>query len=143
NTGDPRLSAIAVRYVGATSGPGQSTDIASSSPGVQIGMPMGKDNGTVVAAAAADGLASFYDYSQVDRRRMAKNSSPTFFVTAAQTLLLLAEARLRGWITTGTEQEYYDAGIRAHMNQMASYDPGAAVPVSSIQPYLDANPYSS
>ena len=143
NTDDPRLSAIAVRYVGATSGPGQTTDIASSSPGVQIGMPMGKDNGTVVAAAAADGLASFYDYSQVDRRRMAKNSSPTFFVTAAQTLLLLAEARLRGWITTGTEQEYYDAGVRAHMNQMASYDPGAAVPVSAIQPYLDANPYSS
>ncbi|HEX5025775.1 MAG TPA: SusD/RagB family nutrient-binding outer membrane lipoprotein [Agriterribacter sp.] len=143
NTGDPRLSAIAVRYVGATSGPGQTTDIASSSPSVQIGMPMGKDNGTVVTAAAADGLASFYDYSQVDRRRMVKNSSPGFFVTASQTLLLLAEARLRGWITTGTEQEYYDAGVRAHMNQLASYDAAAAVPASAIQPYLDANPYNS
>ncbi len=143
NTADPRLSAIAIRYVGATSGPGQTTDIASNSPSVQIGMPMGKDNGTIVAAAAADGLASFYDYSQVDRRRMIKNSSPGFFVTASQTLLLLAEARLRGWITTGTEQEYYDAGVRAHMNQMESYDPAAAVPASAIQPYLDANPYNS
>ena len=65
-------------------------------------MPMGFDNGTIVARATADGLASFYDYSQVDRRRMAKTTAPVFFVTAAQTQLLLAEARHRGWITTGT-----------------------------------------
>jgi hypothetical protein len=143
NTGDPRLSAIAIRYVGATSGPGQTVDIGSTAPAVQIGMPMGKDNGTVVTAATADGLASFYDYSQVDRRRMIKTTSPAFFVTAAQTQLLLAEARLRGWITTGTEQEYYNTGVSAHMNQMVSYDPASAVPPDAIQTYLDANPYNS
>jgi hypothetical protein len=142
NTNDPRLSAIAVRYVGATSGSGQIPAVASSAPGVQIGMPMGKDNGTAVTAAAADGLASFYDYSQVDRNRMVKTSSPAFFVTAAQTQLLLAEARLRGWVTTGTEEEYYNAGVRAHMNQMADYDAACTVPASAIQDYLNANPYN-
>ena len=48
-------------------------------------MPMGYDNGTIVAKATADGLASFYDYSQVDRQTNGKNTSPVFFVTAAQT----------------------------------------------------------
>ena len=143
NTGDPRLQAIAIRYIGATSGPGQTVAIGSTDPAKQIGMPMGKDNGTIVAAAAADGLASFYDYSQVDRRRLVKTNSPVFFVTASQTQLLLAEARHRGWTTTGTVQEYYEAGVRANMEQMASFDPASAVPASAIQPYLDANPFNT
>jgi hypothetical protein len=33
-------------------------------------MPMGFDNGTIVAKAKLDGLASFYDYSQLDRFRL-------------------------------------------------------------------------
>ena len=53
----------------------------------------------LLAAAAADGLASFYEYSQLDRRRMAKGTAPVFFVTASQSLLLLSEAASRGWIT--------------------------------------------
>ena len=107
NNNDPRLPAIAIRYKGATSGATQTIDRGSTVPADQIGMPMGYDNGTIVARATSDGLASFYDYSQVDRRRMAKTASPMFFVTAAQTNLLLAEAKFRGWITTGTTVAEY------------------------------------
>lgn len=139
---DPRLKAIAIRYVGATSGPTQTTANQSNNPAQQIGMPMGKDNGTAVTAAAADGLASFYDYSQVDRRRIVKTNSPVFFVTAAQTNLLLAEARERGWITTGTTQGYYEAGVTAHMNQMATYDANSAIAAADITTYLTANPFN-
>ena len=88
---------------------------------------MGYDNGTIVAKATADGLASFYDYSQADRRRMTKTTAPSFFVTASQTQLLLAEARFRGWITTGTAAQYFSDGIKAHMDQMATYDAASAV----------------
>ncbi len=140
NTNDPRLSAIAIRYVGATSGNGQTVDVGSTDPAQQIGMPIGKDNGTVVAAASADGLASFYDYSQADRRRVTKVSSPVFFVTAAQTNLLLAEARFRGWITQGTAAQYFADGIKAHMDQMATYDAGSAVSASARDNYITANP---
>lgn len=143
NTSDPRLSAIAIRYVGATSGNGQTVAVGSTAAAQQIGMPMGKDNGTVVAAATADGLASFYDYSQADRRRVAKSSAPIFFLTAAQTNLLLAEARFRGWITTGTAAQYFADGIRAHMDQMASYDAGAAVAASDRDTYVTNNPLSA
>jgi hypothetical protein len=44
NTSDPRLSAIAIRYVGATSGNGQTVASGNTTAAVQVGMPMGKDN---------------------------------------------------------------------------------------------------
>lgn len=140
NTSDPRLSAIAIRYVGATSGPTQTPANGNTSAAVQIGMPIGKDNGTIVAAATADGLASFYDYSQADRRRIVKTSSPVFFVTAAQTQLLLAEARFRGWITSGTAAQYFSDGIKAHMDQMATFDAGCAIAGGARDTYIAANP---
>jgi hypothetical protein len=141
NTNDPRLSAIAIRYVGAASGAGQVVGVGSTDPTKQIGMPIGKDNGTIGAAAIADGLASFYDYSQVDRRRIVKTTSPMFLLTAAQTNLLLAEARFRGWITTGnTAAQYYADGIRAHMDQMAVYDPNSAVAAGARDTYVTNNP---
>jgi hypothetical protein len=143
NTNDPRLQAIAIRYVGATSGATQTVAVGSTDPAKQIGMPMGKDNGTVGAAATADGLASFYDYSQVDRRRMVKTFSPMFLVTAAQTNLLLAEARFRGWITNGTADQFYANGIKAHMDQMASYDVNSTVDATARDNYIAANPLTA
>jgi hypothetical protein len=140
STSDPRLQAIAIRYVGAGSGAGQTVAVGTTDPAKQIGMPMGKDNGTVGAAATADGLASFYDYSQADRRRIVKNSAPVFLVTAAQTNLLLAEARYRGWISSGTAAQYFANGIKAHMDQMALYDANSAVNATARDAYIAANP---
>lgn len=141
NTSDPRLSAIAIRYVGATSGPTQTVANGNTTAGVQIGMPMGYDNTSIVGRATTDGLASFYDYSQTDRRRIAKVSAPVFFVTAAQTNLLLAEAKFRGWITGGnTPAQYFADGIRAHMDQMVTYDAGCAIAAGARDTYVAANP---
>jgi len=142
-TNDPRLSSIAIRYKGATSGttqvPANGTTLAAD----QNGMPMGKDNGTAVAAATEDGLASFYEYSQADRNRIAKLTAPMFLVTAGQTNLLLAEARFRGWITTGTAAQYFTDGINASMDQMGLYDAGAAVTTANRDAYVAANPLVS
>ena len=144
NNNDPRLSAIAIRYKGATSGPSQTVDHGSTAASDQIGMPMGYDNGTIVARATSDGLASFYDYSQVDRRRLAKTAAPMFFVTAAQTQLLLAEARYRGWITSTTSAAaFFTDGINAHMDQMASYDPASAISATDRDAYVTAHPLNA
>lgn len=139
-TNDPRLQSIAIRYVGATSGNGQTVASGSTNPALQNGMPIGKDNSTAAAAASADGLASYYEYSQVDRRRMVKPTSPSFFITAGQNNLLLAEAAQRGWVTGTTAATYFSNGIRAHMEQLATYDANSAVPAGSITTYLAANP---
>ncbi len=137
---DPRLSAIAVTYVGASSGPEQTPANASIDPAIQVGMPMGNDNAGAVEVAAALGLESFYEFAQVDRRRMTKNTSPNFLVTASQNFLLLAEARVRGWVTSQTAEAYYNAGVRAHMEQMSVYDATSVIPASAIVDYLTANP---
>jgi Starch-binding associating with outer membrane len=139
---DPRLKSIAVRYVGATSGPAQVAKIATSDPTLQIGMPFGFDNTSVVAQAKSDGLASFYDYTQADRLRIMKTQSPMFLVTNAQNQLLLAEAAQRGW-ATGSVEDYYKAGVKAHMQQMADYDASCAIAAADIDAYLTANPYDS
>ena len=143
NTNDPRLSAIAVRYVGAISGNDQTAAAGVTTAAIQIGMPMGKDNGTAPAQATADGLASFYDYSQADRRRILKVTTPAFLVTASQNLLLMAEARFRGWISSGSAAQYFSDGIRAHMDQMGQYDPSTAVSAAARDTYVANNPLAA
>jgi len=138
STSDPRLKSIAVRYLGAASGPNQNAGLANTDPTVQIGMPMGYDNGGITAVAKAAGLASFYDYSQIDRTRMMKTTAPLYLVSHAQTQLLLAEAATRGWVS-GAAAIYYKNGIEAHMLQMADYDIKSALTTADINTYLAAN----
>ncbi|AYQ32264.1 SusD/RagB family nutrient-binding outer membrane lipoprotein [Runella sp. SP2] len=140
-TNDPRLKSIAVRYVGAKSGPEQVASRASTDPAVQVGMPLGFDNNTISAEVAKNKLASFYDFTQVDRTRMVKMTAPTFLVTAAQTQLLLAEAAQRNWVTGTSAETYYNRGVRLHMEQMALFDANSAVAAADIDTYLKANPY--
>ena len=102
-------------------------------------MPQGYDNTTVSEAVTKDNLASLYDYSQLDRTRMGDTQAPTYFVTYAQTQLLLAEAVLRNW-APGDAVSLFATGIRAHMEQLAEYGAATAVPESDITAYLQANP---
>lgn len=139
---DPRLEAIAVRYVGASSGAAQNESIANRDPDVQIGMPLGYDNTTVSQAVEASNLVSLWDYSQLDRTRMANPQAPSFLVTYGQTQLLLAEAVHRGW-TQGDAALLFSNGIRAHMEQLAVYGPSVAIPEEAIQAYVAANPLES
>lgn len=138
-TGDPRLASIAVRYEGAENGAQQTAEIATRDPVKQKGMPMGYDNGTIVPVATGEGLASFYDYSQLDRTRMGKTTAPMFFVTYAQTSLLFAEAAERSWITVDAGLLYAE-GIRAHMKQMADYDATSAISDPDIEQYIADHP---
>ncbi len=142
SSNDPRLKSIAVRYVGAKSGPAQVPSIASTDPSIQIGMPFGFDNSGIVGQATKDGLASFYAYSQIDRTRLAKQQSPMFLVTHAMNQLHLAEAAHRGWIS-GSAADYYQKGVRAHMEQMALYDEGAAISKAQIDAWIAANPLNT
>jgi hypothetical protein len=139
NNDDPRLPAIAIRYVGATSGAGQIPEAGTTAPDDQFGLPMGSTDGDAdISGATLPGGGKRYAYSQLDRRRMAKTTSPLFIVTAAQNNLLLAEARFRDMISTGTVEEYFTAGIKAHMDQMVSYDPGSAVAAGDRDTYVDS-----
>ena len=151
---DPRLSAIAIRYGGARSGGDQTANSfgnGSKAAADQFGAPIGSTDGEADIAGAtlpAGGLygtppaprsGNRFSYSQVDRNRMVKRTSPLFIVTAAQTNLLLAEAAMRGFagLTTGQAATFFNEGIKSHMDQMASYDPGSAISTSARDTYAN------
>jgi hypothetical protein len=136
---DPRLEAIAVRYIGALSGGEQTEEIADRSPAAQIGMPQGYDNSTIVPVAEAAGLASFFSYSQLDRSRLGHPEAPSYLVTYSQTMLLWAEAVARGW-ASGDAAALYEAGIRAHMEQLATWPGETSIAPSAIDAYIEAHP---
>lgn len=136
---DPRLKSIAVRHVGALSGGDQAPPRTTSDPAVQIGMPMGYDDVSIKSTFATYGVASLYDYSQVNLNTVLKVTAPEYHVTYAETQLLLAEAVVRGW-TNGDAAELFKLAIEANMQQMAEYGASAAISESAIQTYLDAHP---
>ncbi|CAG5008516.1 hypothetical protein DYBT9275_04289 [Dyadobacter sp. CECT 9275] len=136
---DPRLPVMAVRYVGAKGGPEQVAARASSDPKVQIGMPMGYNDVSINTILGQYGVASLWDFSQINLSTVLKLDAPEFHVTYAQNQLLLAEAAVRGWVT-GKASDYFTKGVRAHLEQMAQYDANAAIKEDAIQAYLAAHP---
>jgi hypothetical protein len=151
---DPRLTAIAIRYGGARSGGDQTANNfanGSKAAADQFGTPMGSTDGTADISGAtlpAGGLygtpaaprtGNRFSYSQVDRNRMVKRTSPLFLVTAAQTNLLLAEAAMRNYagLTSGQAATFFREGIKAHMDQMASYDAACAIPGAARDTYAN------
>lgn len=135
---DPRLGRIAVRYIGATSGADQIPENANYDPAEQRGLPQGFDNTTIDPIAISEGLASFFDYSQLDRERLGGPEAPAFMVTYSQTLLLHAEAAFRGW-AAGDANVLYQAGIRAHMEQFADWPGDTTISEAEIQAFLDTH----
>lgn len=137
---DPRLTSIAVRYIGANSGPEQISKLnagtGSRVAADQIGMPVGSDDNGAQMAAVKLGIGSRYSFTQVDRTRIIARLAPAFLVTAGQSNLLLAEARFRNWITAGTDVGYFEAGIKAHMDQMATYSAASAINASDRDNYV-------
>ncbi|MDF9798880.1 hypothetical protein OKW21_004143 [Catalinimonas alkaloidigena] len=136
---DPRLGVMAVRYVGATSGSGQTEAVATRDSNDQIGLPMGYDNNTIGVRAEADGIGSFYSYTQFDRNTIGKQTAPFFILTYAQTQFLLAEAAVRGW-ADGEAADYFANGIRGHMEQLEIHDSNLAIEETAINAYIRAHP---
>ena len=139
---DPRLGVIAVRYIGAEQEGDQVEANASREPADQIGMPQGFDNSNIGPAVEERGLASLYDFSQLDRNRLGNPEAPSFLVSYSQTKLLLAEAIVRGW-TTGDAAAEYAEGIRAHMNQLSLWPGDTDVDPADIDAYIAANPLTA
>jgi hypothetical protein len=140
NTNDPRLTVIAVKYE-FPANPLATAGAEDTDPANQQGMPFGYSEATIVNDPEYPGKSgAAWKYSQLNRRTVAKLDVPEFFITYAQTELLLAEAAERGWITADV-QALYEAGVRAHMDQMTQYDALAAIPAASQDAYLLENPF--
>lgn len=80
-------------------------------------------------------------WSDLNRTAFAKYDGPRFLLTNAEVQLLLSEAALRGWTSSGTAAGYYEAGVRSDMENYANYDPGIEISNSDISAYLTSNPF--
>ncbi len=139
-TNDPRIKVISVKYE-VPANPIATAGAEDTTPTNQEGMPFGYNESTISSAPGFPGkIGSAFKYSQINRRTLGKIDAPEFFITYSQTSLLLAEAVQRGW-ATGDVKALYEAGVKAHMNQMASYDILATIPSVSQDSYLTANPF--
>jgi hypothetical protein len=140
-TADPRLSFLGT----VCTDPSSATDMGDTTSAMQLGQPNGYDPpGTADAydLAKAPGYPGNPNaYSVVNRYTFARQTAPTFFLTYAETSLLLAEAAERGW-TGGDAATYYKSGVQAAMEQLGA-QAGAGPGDAAITAYLSANPYNA
>ncbi|MDA0193999.1 MAG: SusD/RagB family nutrient-binding outer membrane lipoprotein [Bacteroidetes bacterium] len=76
---------------------------------------------------------------QLDRKRLGSPEAPSFMVTYSQTMLIYAEAIVRGWVT-GDDDAAYEAGIRGHMEQLDAWPGDTEVAEADIVAYIAGQP---
>ncbi len=77
-------------------------------------------------------------YSLLNKRYLQEEATePRRLMTYAEQQLILAEARIRGWITTGTAQEYYEQGVKAALGHFLTVNSSYAHTMPINQAYID------
>jgi hypothetical protein len=104
----------------------------------QYGVPIGKTDAQLSVAPYRGTRGGGLNYSQFNIYKLASPAAPEFYVTYAQTSLLLAEAAARGWIPGGdaAAQTYYENAIRADMAEYSLYPGTTPISTSDVDGYL-------
>ncbi len=136
STNDPRAQFMIANFAdpgNVSADPNPDTVLAN-----QFGVPIGIDAGVLGQAPYRGTRAGGLNYSQFNVNILASPAAPIFYVTYAQTSLLLAEAAHRGWIPGGdaAAQNYYEDGIRADMATYSMYPGATAISASEVNNYL-------
>lgn len=80
-------------------------------------------------------------YSLLNKRYLAvQDSDPRVIMSYAEQQLILAEARVLNWISSGTAKNYYETGVKAALGDImatnASYSHGMAIDATYINSYF-------
>jgi hypothetical protein len=104
----------------------------------QYGVPIGKTDAQLSVAPYRGTRGGGLNYSQFNIYKLASPAAPQFYVTYAQTSLLLAEAAKRGWISGGdaAAQTYYENAIRADMAVYSLYPGTTPISTADVNGYL-------
>ncbi len=138
STKDPRLKYVSGSYADPNTAIALTPDTTSAN---QFGFPVGYDQNTIKTLPGYRGAkGTGQNYSQLNYNVVGSATAPVMFVTNALTKLLLAEAAFRGWLPAGalTAKQYYDAGVRASMDEYSKYPnvPNPAIPALNQTSYL-------
>lgn len=109
----------------------------------QYGAPIGVTSDQILATGSPyrGARGSGLNYSQFNVNIIAAPGVPEFWVTYAQTSLLLADAAKRGWVPGGDAQAkiYYENAIAADMAIYALYTGTTPITAAEVAAYI-ANP---
>jgi hypothetical protein len=104
----------------------------------QFGVPIGKTDAQLLVAPYRGPRGAGLNYSQMNIWSVASSAAPEFWVTYAQTSLLLAEAAYRGWSVGGVSaQTYYENAIAADMAIYSLYPVTSAIPAADVTGYIN------
>ena len=107
----------------------------------QFGVPIGVTSDQILAPGSPyrGARGSGLNYSQFNVNKIAAPGVPEFWVTYAQTSLLLAEAAKRGWIPGGdaAAKTHYENGITADMVTYALYPGTTPISAGEITAYIN------
>ena len=77
-------------------------------------------------------------FSAINLRYLKEDAcEPRMVMTYAEQQLILAEARVRGWITTGSAQTYYEDGVKSALSDIKATKESYAHNVPIDQAYID------
>lgn len=106
----------------------------------QFGVPIGVTSDQILASGSPyrGARGSGLNYSQFNVNIIAAPGVPEFWVTYAQTSLLLAEAAKRGWIPGGDVQAkiYYENAIAADMAAYSLYAGTTPISAGEVNTYI-------
>ncbi len=108
---------------------------AANNPDAYIGVDVSMDYAIMNAQHSAG------KFSLINLRYLKEEASePRMLITYAEQELILAEARIKGWITAGTAQTYYETGVKSALSAImatkASYAHGMAIDQAYIDGYF-------
>ncbi len=104
-------------------------------PEAFVGLDVSIDYATMNAGHSAN------LYSLLNKRYLTEEATePRMVMTYAEQQLILAEARIKGWISTGNAKDYYESGVKAALAAVgatkASYAHGKPIDQAYINGYF-------
>jgi hypothetical protein len=150
-TQDPRLNIIGEIPAPGLANNGNETLSGNPDSSLQRGMPNGYDllgGATDISKApgypggtgtGAD-FAALGNYSRPRTNVYLKLGGSILVFTYAETELLLAEAKVRGWNIEGSAQQHYANGVTGAFQSLTQLDAQTSVSAASITNYLNSNP---
>ena len=77
-------------------------------------------------------------YSIINKRYLAEVATePRMLLTFAEQQLVLAEARIKGWIATGTAEDYYQQGVKAALATVMAVNSSYSHTMTINQAYIN------
>jgi hypothetical protein len=106
--------------------------LTQTDPDAYVGVDVSIDYATMNAGHSAS------LYSLLNKRYLQEEATePRRLMTYAEQQLILAEARIRGWITAGTAQEYYEQGVKAALGHFLAVNAAYSHTMTINQAYID------